>query len=97
MLRLVPLGWDGVGLDDDGLGLDGDGVTGEQLPFDTCRPLLAPAVWATTFGTQLAPSRVNEYGMLTVVVDCTLGPAGRFSSPGADQVTLSNTLPLTCQ
>jgi hypothetical protein len=30
----------------------------EQLPFDTCRPLLAPAVWLTMVGTQPAPSRL---------------------------------------
>src|SRR5262245_40602489 len=102
MLRLVPLGCDGVGLD--GVGLDGrgdelDGVgdCGEQLPFDTCRPLFAPAVCPTTLGTQLAASRLKEYGMLTVVVDWTFGPAGRFSEPGLDQVTLSKTFPLTCQ
>ena len=29
-----------------------------QLPEDTCRPLLAPAVWLTMVGTQLAPSRL---------------------------------------
>ena len=48
-------------------------------------------------GTQLAPSRVYEYGMLTVVVDGTFGPAGLLSLPVADQVTLSKMLPLTCQ
>ena len=35
--------------------------------------------------------------MLTVVVDCTFGPAGWLSVPGLDQVTLSKMLPLTCQ
>ena len=72
MLRLGPLGEelaDGVGLtggvglvEVDGRGLDGDGDgdCGVQLPFDTCKPLLAPAVSATMFGTQLAPSRVYE-------------------------------------
>jgi hypothetical protein len=80
MLRLVPLGWLGAGLDGaglegagldgaglDGAGLDGrgdegagDGEVGVQLPFETCRPLLAPAVAAMTLGTQLAPSAVNE-------------------------------------
>ncbi len=111
MLRLVPLGWLGAGLDGAGwtvragrcragrAGLDGagDGVVGVQLPFDTCRPLLAPAVAATTFGTQLAPSGLKEYGMLTVVVDTGFGPAGLWSLLRADQVTLSKMLPLTCQ
>ena len=36
----------------------GVGVCGEQLPLDTCSPLLAPAVWLTMLGTQLAASRV---------------------------------------
>ena len=35
--------------------------------------------------------------MLTVVLDCGFGPAGLFSLPGLDQVTLSKMLPLTCQ
>ena len=35
--------------------------------------------------------------MLTVVLDCRLGPAGLLSLPGLDQVTLSKMLPLTCQ
>jgi hypothetical protein len=88
-----------VGVVGRGVGLVGPvvGVVGEQLPFDTWLPLLAPAVWLTMLGTQLAPSRVYEYGMLTVVLDCGFGPAGLVSSPGLDQVTLSKMLPLTCQ
>lgn len=35
--------------------------------------------------------------MLTVVLDWGLGPAGLFSLPGLDQVTLSKVFPLTCQ
>ena len=35
--------------------------------------------------------------MLTVVLDCGLGPAGLFSLLWDDQVTLSKMLPLTCQ
>ncbi len=67
MLRLAPLGWVGggvvgPGVEVVGLGVvvvgDVVGVVGEQLPFDTCRPLLAPAVWLTMLGTQLAPSRL---------------------------------------
>src|SRR4051812_3838181 len=73
------------------------GVCGVQLPFDTWRPLLAPAVWVTTDGTQLAASRLYGYGMLMDVLDTGLGPAGWFSVPAADQVTLSKMLPLTCQ
>ena len=34
------------------------GVCGEQVPVDTCRPLLAPAVRPITLGTQLAASRL---------------------------------------
>jgi hypothetical protein len=64
---------------------------------DINRPRLAPAIWRTRFGTQLAPSRLKEYGMLTLVLDCGLGPAGLVSPPGLDQVTLSKMLPLTCQ
>jgi hypothetical protein len=69
MLRLVPLGevGPGEGVVGPGEGVVGwvvglvgavGGVCGEQLPFDTCRPLLAPANWLTRFGTQLAPSRL---------------------------------------
>src|SRR5689334_8523136 len=108
MLRLVPDGGVGpvVGLVV-GVGLElavglGElvvavGVTTEQLPLETCRPLFAPAVCATTVGTQLAASRVYAYGMLMVVFDCTFGPAGWFSVPGLVQVTLSKILPATCQ
>jgi hypothetical protein len=60
-------------------------------------PLFAPAVWLTIVGVQDAPSSVYAYGMLTVVVDGMLGPAGLVSAPAADQVTLSRMLPLACQ
>ncbi|MER5265591.1 hypothetical protein ABTZ99_26270, partial [Actinosynnema sp. NPDC002837] len=35
-----------------------DGVIGQQLPFDSLRPVLAPAVRLTMLGTQVAWSRV---------------------------------------
>src|SRR5690349_21483608 len=99
MLRSAPVGWvgPGVGLVGPGVRRVGPGPRGAKLPFDTCRPLLAPAVWPTISGTQPAPSRLYGYGMLTVVLDCGFGPAGLFSLPGTDQVTLSKTLPPTCQ
>src|SRR5512132_1380184 len=104
MLRLVPPGWLGVGVGVVGVGVGvvglgagvvGVGWVGEQLPLDTLRPVPAPAVCRTTSGTQDAPSMLYAYGMLTLVLDTGFGPAGLFSLPGADHVTLSKTLPLT--
>src|SRR4051812_49321317 len=102
MLRLAPAGCEGeevgvgVGVGEDGT--DGDGLDSvEQSPFETRMPVLAPAVCRTMSGTQEAPSRLYEYGMLTLVVDVGFGPAGLFSLPFADQVTLSKMLPATCQ
>jgi hypothetical protein len=68
-----------------------------QLPSDVRMPVLAPAVWRTTSGTQDAPSNRYEYGTLTVVVDGMLGPAGLVSASGLDQVTLSRMFPDACQ
>src|SRR5688500_7232398 len=100
MLRLVPDGCDGAGEEgagEEGAGEDGAGEDGgvegllvtEQLPVETWRPLLAPAVWLTMFGTQDALSRVYAYGTLTLVLDTGFGPAGLLSVPLADHVTLS--------
>ena len=69
----VGVGWVGVGVGWVGVG---DGLCTEQLPVETFRPVLAPAVPLTTCGTQLAASSGKEYGMLTDVFDCGLGPAG---------------------
>src|SRR5690349_17072472 len=104
MLRFVPLGAE-VGLVVGGVvgevvgAVVGDvvGFCEEQLPFDVLMPVLAPAVAATRAGTQAALSREYEYGMLTVVFDGMLGPAGLVSLSLADQVTLSRMLPLACQ
>src|SRR3954451_5642345 len=106
MLRFVPEGCvgpllgllvgDGLALPV-GRGVLAVGVGAEQLPLETSRPLLAPAVWLTIVGTQLAGSRLYPYGMLMLVLAWTLGPAGWFSVPGLVQVTLSKMLPATCQ
>ena len=74
MLRLVPVGVVGVVDVGVGVGVVGVGfgvvavgpgvvgvavgVVGLQDPSDTFRPVLAPAVWLTVLGTQLAPSSV---------------------------------------
>ena len=53
----------------------GSGVCGVQLPSETFIPLFAPAVAATTDGTQVAASSGNAYGIDTDVVD-VVAPVG---------------------